>query len=109
MTAYTIISALLLAIPAVLIYRRIFAGSSSPTPDGTSEKAKEEPKTIMQPPRDDLAPPKDDPFTLEQLKEFNGSDPSKPIYVAIKGMYALFSAHMRGPDSMCRHHLRRNA
>ncbi|EIN09923.1 cytochrome b5, partial [Punctularia strigosozonata HHB-11173 SS5] len=30
-------------------------------------------------------PPKDDPYTLEQLKEFDGSDPSKPIYVAIKG------------------------
>ncbi|KAJ7504845.1 cytochrome b5-like heme/steroid binding domain-containing protein [Mycena galericulata] len=39
----------------------------------------------MQAPRDDLAPPKDDPFTLAQLKEFDGSDPSKPIYVSIKG------------------------
>ncbi|KAJ7232644.1 progesterone binding protein [Mycena haematopus] len=39
----------------------------------------------MQPARDDLAPPKDDPFTLAQLKEFDGSDPSKPIYVSIKG------------------------
>ncbi|XP_006457619.1 hypothetical protein AGABI2DRAFT_139898 [Agaricus bisporus var. bisporus H97] len=39
----------------------------------------------MQPPRTDLAPPKDDPFTTEQLKEFDGSDSSKPIYVAIKG------------------------
>lgn len=32
-----------------------------------------------------LAPPKDDPFTLEQLKEFDGSDPNKPVYVSIKG------------------------
>ncbi|KAF9257217.1 cytochrome b5 [Marasmius fiardii PR-910] len=39
----------------------------------------------MQPPRTDLAPPKDDPFTQEQLKEFDGSDPAKPIYVSIKG------------------------
>jgi len=39
----------------------------------------------MQPPRDDLAPPKDNPFSLEELKQYNGSDPSKPIYVAIKG------------------------
>ncbi|KAF9033824.1 cytochrome b5-like heme/steroid binding domain-containing protein [Panaeolus papilionaceus] len=39
----------------------------------------------MQAPKDNLAPPKDDPFTTEQLKEFDGSDPSKPIYVAIKG------------------------
>ncbi|EKM54802.1 uncharacterized protein PHACADRAFT_258917 [Phanerochaete carnosa HHB-10118-sp] len=89
MTTYTIISALVLAIPAVFIYRKIFAGSANPTSTGatagTSEKAQEEPKTIMQPPPDDLAPPKDDPFTLEQLKPYDGSDPSKPIYVAIKG------------------------
>ncbi|KAI0058708.1 progesterone binding protein [Artomyces pyxidatus] len=39
----------------------------------------------MQPARTDLAPPKDDPFTQEELKQFDGSDPSKPIYVAIKG------------------------
>ncbi|EMD33733.1 hypothetical protein CERSUDRAFT_56375 [Gelatoporia subvermispora B] len=39
----------------------------------------------MQPAKTDLEPPKDDPFTLEQLKEFDGSDPSKPIYVSIKG------------------------
>ncbi|KAI0779605.1 progesterone binding protein [Fomes fomentarius] len=39
----------------------------------------------MQPPNTDLAPPRDDPFTLEQLKQFDGSDPSRPIYVAIKG------------------------
>ncbi|KAI0044434.1 progesterone binding protein [Auriscalpium vulgare] len=40
---------------------------------------------MMQAPRDDLAPPKEDPFTQEQLKQYDGSDPSKPIYVAIKG------------------------
>jgi hypothetical protein len=41
--------------------------------------------SIMQAPREDLSPPKDDPFTLEELKAFDGSDASKPIYVAIKG------------------------
>ncbi|KAJ7642861.1 progesterone binding protein [Mycena rosella] len=39
----------------------------------------------MQPARTDLAPPKDDPFTLAQLAPFDGSDSSKPIYVSIKG------------------------
>jgi len=39
----------------------------------------------MQAARTDLAPPKDDPFTTEELKQYDGSDPSKPIYVAIKG------------------------
>ncbi|KAH9949102.1 progesterone binding protein [Amylocystis lapponica] len=39
----------------------------------------------MQPPSAELAPPKDDPFSREQLKEFDGSDTSKPIYVSIKG------------------------
>ncbi|KZT18020.1 progesterone binding protein [Neolentinus lepideus HHB14362 ss-1] len=39
----------------------------------------------MQPPRADLAPPKDDEYTLAELTAYDGSDPSKPIYVAIKG------------------------
>ncbi|KAL5485470.1 hypothetical protein ACEPAI_8112 [Sanghuangporus weigelae] len=33
----------------------------------------------------ELDPPKDTPFRLEELREFDGSDPSKPIYVSIKG------------------------
>jgi hypothetical protein len=32
-----------------------------------------------------LQEPKDDPFTTEELKQFDGSDEGKPIYVAIKG------------------------
>jgi len=32
-----------------------------------------------------LPPPKDDPFTLDQLKEFDGTDSAKPIYISIKG------------------------
>jgi len=39
----------------------------------------------MQSPRTDLAPPKDDLYTLAELAAYDGSDPSKPIYVAIKG------------------------
>lgn len=41
--------------------------------------------TIMSAPRDDLEPPRSDPFTLEELKRFDGTDPSLPIYVSIKG------------------------
>ncbi|KAH7923159.1 cytochrome b5 [Leucogyrophana mollusca] len=48
----------------------------------------------MQPPRTDLDPPKDDPFTVEQLKQYDGSDPSKPIYVAIKGQ--IFDVSRKG-------------
>ncbi|KAH9839081.1 progesterone binding protein [Rhodofomes roseus] len=39
----------------------------------------------MQPPRDDLTSPKDAPITLEELRKYDGSDSSRPIYVAIKG------------------------
>ncbi|KAF9227170.1 cytochrome b5 [Gyrodon lividus] len=39
----------------------------------------------MQGPRDDLDPPKYDPFTLKELAQYDGSDESKPIYVSIKG------------------------
>lgn len=42
--------------------------------------------SVMSPPRSDLAPPKDDPFTLEELKVYDGKTEGKPIYVAIKGM-----------------------
>ncbi|KAG8949453.1 hypothetical protein FRC04_008552 [Tulasnella sp. 424] len=42
-------------------------------------------QTIMSPPTEDLPPPKSDPFTLEQLKRFDGTDESLPIYVSIKG------------------------
>ncbi|KAL1915573.1 uncharacterized protein VTP21DRAFT_6697 [Calcarisporiella thermophila] len=31
-----------------------------------------------------LAPPKDTPFTLEELAKYDGSDPSLPVYVAVK-------------------------
>ncbi|KAF8134467.1 cytochrome b5-like heme/steroid binding domain-containing protein [Boletus edulis] len=39
----------------------------------------------MQAPRNDIDTPKNDPFTLGQLAEYDGSDASKPIYVSIKG------------------------
>ncbi|KAM5533750.1 hypothetical protein V8D89_012623 [Ganoderma adspersum] len=57
---------------------------SSP-PQNDKPQTTSETKSIMQPPKTDLAPPKDDPFTVEQLLQFDGTDPSKPIYVAIKG------------------------
>ncbi|KAJ3931259.1 MAG: cytochrome b5-like heme/steroid binding domain-containing protein [Lentinula lateritia] len=39
----------------------------------------------MQPARADLLPPKDDPFTLEELKKYDGTVEGMPIYVSIKG------------------------
>ncbi|KAG8864243.1 hypothetical protein FRB96_006064 [Tulasnella sp. 330] len=41
--------------------------------------------TIMSPPKADLAPPRSDPFTLQELKRYDGTDASLPIYVSIKG------------------------
>lgn len=58
-------------------------GSSAATTTETDEGKSL--KTIMQPPRDDLDPPKYNPITLKELQEYDGSDPSKPIYVSIKG------------------------
>ncbi|KNZ45340.1 hypothetical protein VP01_822g3 [Puccinia sorghi] len=37
-----------------------------------------------------LDPPKDTPFTANELSQFDGSDVSKPIYVAIKGCFSFF-------------------
>lgn len=56
-------------------------------------------KSIMSAPRDDLAPPKDDPYTPEQLKAYDGADPDKPIYVAIKGMLIACSLNAVLTDS----------
>ena len=58
--------------------------NSTTTTSNEKEAEDEQPKTVMQPENPELAPPRDDPFTAEQLKEFDGSDESKPIYVAIK-------------------------
>ncbi|GAO51883.1 hypothetical protein G7K_5974-t1 [Saitoella complicata NRRL Y-17804] len=41
---------------------------------------------VMSPEVNDLAPPKDDPYTTEQLAECDGSDESKPIWLAIRGL-----------------------
>ncbi|KAH9815468.1 cytochrome b5-like heme/steroid binding domain-containing protein [Melampsora americana] len=51
-----------------------------------------------------LNPPKDDPFTLQELSQYDGTDPSKPIYVAIKGIVFDVSskAEMYGPSGSYR-------
>lgn len=41
--------------------------------------------SIMSPPSNDLAPPSSAPITLQKLAENDGTDPSKPIWLAIKG------------------------
>ncbi|KAK7453327.1 hypothetical protein VKT23_012006 [Stygiomarasmius scandens] len=63
----------------------ISSNNSSNGPDKDGKNEGEQTKSIMQPAREDLLPPKDDPYTLEQLKAYDGSDSSKPIYVSIKG------------------------
>jgi len=79
--------ALLLSLPLAFFYYRHSYRPSVDQPVNHRSSDDKPLKTIMQAPRDDLAPPKDDPFTLEQLKQYDGSDPAKPIYVAIKGLF----------------------
>jgi hypothetical protein len=81
---------LALIIPAAFIFRKRFSTPPLSTSQPTLDTKEKPVKSIMQAAREDLAPPKDDPYTLESLKEFDGSDPSKPIYVSIKGMHAFF-------------------
>jgi hypothetical protein len=92
----------LLLVPVYFFFRTY--GSSSATSTSSSETGRttqeeqtngEETKTIMQPTRDDLLPPKDDPFTLDELKAFDGKDSSKPIYVSIKGVCCVFRCLLR--------------
>jgi hypothetical protein len=82
-----VIYGLVLALPLLfLVQRRALSQSRQSPPVDSPPEEKKSLKTIMQPPRDDLDPPKDDPFTLDELKQFDGSDNSKPIYVSIKGL-----------------------
>lgn len=86
----------LLFVPAAFLFYRHFLRkptlvvASNPASDPAQPEQPR--KTIMQAPSEDLAPPKDDPFTLEQLKEYDGSDPSKPIYLSIKGARNAYCA-----------------
>lgn len=90
MIVQILLLALALALPLVQIYRQRRAPPAvSPKPSSVSDNEKSEPKSVMQPPRDDLVAPKDDPITLAELKQYDGTDSSKPIYVAIKGASTL--------------------
>jgi hypothetical protein len=77
--------ALVLLLPLAYLARLYLRATPTPTPAPAVEAEEKPVKSIMQAPREDLLPPKDEPFTLAQLKAFDGSDPSKPIYVSIKG------------------------
>lgn len=69
----------------------LFLRRTPPDSQPQTEGADQKPRTgnIMQPPNVNLAEPLDVPYTQEQLREFDGSHPTKPIYVAIKGIIAL--------------------
>ena len=72
-----------------LIYRR--STSHTTVTSVPAEDNKRPLKSVMAAPIVELAPPKDDPFTTEELKKYDGSDTTKPIYVAIKGgCFSLF-------------------
>ncbi|SRR6266403_357444 len=88
---------LTLAFPLAVLYHRLTADTSpteNPKPAPRGDKVENKNTSIMQPEQTDLDPPKDDPFTQEQLKAYNGTDPSKPIYVAIKGTFVRLTAHL---------------
>jgi len=61
-------------------------------------------KTVMEP-RADLEEPRNEPFTKEQLGEFDGSDDEKPIYVAIKGCYLTMNVYLSTHFLFSRHYL----
>lgn len=87
-------------VPSIVLYAALFAipayisfilirgvGATSSTTRVPAEDSDRELKSVMQPPRTNLEDPKDDPFTPEELRQYDGSIPGKPIYVAIKGSY----------------------
>ncbi|KAF9241859.1 cytochrome b5 [Melanogaster broomeanus] len=77
---------LALGIPLLFLIRRRALSPPQQRPAVTAQTDDQKSlKTIMQPPRDNLDPPKSDPYKLSELAQYDGSDPSKPIYVSIKG------------------------
>ena len=93
---------LTLAFPLAFVYHHLTAESkptAKPAPAPQEEKTEKKP-SIMQPERTDLDPPKNDPFTQEQLKAYDGSDPSKPVYVAIKGSFVAFHSTSSPPPPL---------
>ncbi|KAF5392711.1 hypothetical protein D9757_000837 [Collybiopsis confluens] len=81
-----LITGLLVLVPVIYILTRsYFSPSPASSVSSTSNPTEQKPKSIMQPARTDLPPPKDDPFTLDELKQFDGTQVGKPIYVSIKG------------------------
>jgi membrane-associated progesterone receptor component len=98
-SSYLIYAALPLA---YLLLRFLSRSPSHPPPPPavtTHTDDKSSLKTIMQAPRDDLHPPKSDPFTLSALAEFDGADATKPIYVSIKGNASRTYSCTRAPFS----------
>lgn len=75
-----------LGLPLLFFFRRRALSCPPSRPSVTTQTDdKNSLKTIMQAPRDDLDSPKDNPFTLSELAQYDGSDDTKPIYVSIKG------------------------
>ena len=80
----------LFAVPAYISYKLIVGANTISPTRVPAEDTDRELKSVMQPPRTDLEDPKDDPFTPEKLREYDGSVPGNPIYVAIKGSCYVF-------------------
>ena len=96
-----VLYAIVLAFPIAALFNHLTDKDTEPERSSAPEKEsndssnqeKKSAPTIMQPERPDLPPPKDDPFTQEELRAFDGSDPNKPIYVAIKGAPRWLALH----------------
>ncbi|KAL7419337.1 hypothetical protein Q5752_006175 [Cryptotrichosporon argae] len=75
-------------------------GAATQAGDGKA-KAAQAAASMMSAPATELAAPKDDAIPVSQLAQHNGSDPTKPIYVAIKGRVFDVSAKrdMYGPGA----------
>jgi len=91
MSVSQIVLSLGLALPLLYIYSRYQASDSDDTEGNTENKPDtdtEMSSNLIPSNANSLAPlppPKEDPFTLQQLKEFDGTNESKPIYISIKG------------------------
>ncbi|CEL63193.1 putative steroid-binding protein 3 OS=Arabidopsis thaliana GN=MP3 PE=1 SV=1 [Rhizoctonia solani AG-1 IB] len=80
---YSATSIAIAAVAVVVPSYWIISRQRSQTASTGSSTTKRNPFAV--PDNRQLEPPKDDPYTLAELLAYNGQDPSRPVYVAIKG------------------------
>lgn len=84
-SSYSATSIAVAAVAVILPSYWLISRRQVPNQTGRTGSAAPSKKNPFAVPDRQLQPPKDDPYTLAELSAYDGQDPNKPVYVAIKG------------------------